>query len=125
MFKFKLVLGLLLISSVAVAHVPAQPQPSEEEMAAMAQQIELFLTMVQEVGGLYIVTVTDMPAKTKAAAFRAMEVASHHALCDDIIGMPEPHTVMFKSAAGKPEAQKLKIVLEKLGCTVELIELAP
>lgn len=125
MFKSKLALGLLLISSVITAHVPAQPQPSEEEIAAMVQQMEEFLAMVKEVDGLYITTVIEMPAKIKLAAFRVMELSSKNELCEDMIGMPEPHTVIFRSPAGKAEAQKLKAALEKLGCKVELIELAP
>lgn len=123
MFKSQLIFALLLLPFLAIAQQPVQPQLSDQEIAAIGQEIEQAIETIRQVGGLYFVMITDMPAVAKKAAIKALETASQHELCDDIIGMPEPHTVIFKSEAGKAEAQKLKAALEKIGCTVEIMDI--
>lgn len=110
---------LLVVSPLAYSHTPAQPEPTQEELELMAQHVEEFLEMVKQVGGLYIVAVAQMPTHAKMAAFNVMKAAAEHDLCVEA----DPSAVIFKSVAGKVEAQKLKAALEKLGCTVELIEM--
>lgn len=126
MFISRIVLMLsLLIAPLAYAHTPAQLEPelTEQEAAALAEQIEQFMAMVQAAGGFYIVALSNVPVKAQAATIKAIETASHHELCCDIIGMPEPHTVIFRTEAGKVEAEKLHNTFSKLGCESELIEM--
>jgi hypothetical protein len=126
MFISRVILTLsLLVASLACAHAPAQPELelTEQETAVLVEQIEQFMAMVQAAGGFYIVALSNVPVKAQAATIKAIETASHHELCCDIIGMPEPHTVIFRTEAGKVEAEKLHNTLSKLGCEAEFIEM--
>ena len=96
MFTSKFFLGLLLLSCPLIANTPAQFEPTEEQVAQMMEQMEEFVAMVQQVGGLYIVAVGEIPQHKKMAAYHTMKTAAE---------------------------QKLKAALEKLGCQTELIEM--
>lgn len=119
MFTSKFFLGLLLFACPIVAHTPAQLEPTEEQVAQMMEQMEEFLAMVQQVGGLYVVAVGEIPQHKKMAVYQAIKTASEHPLCIEA----DPSAIVFKSVEGKIQAQKLKAALEKLGCQTELIEM--
>ena len=95
---------------------------TEQEAVAFMEQIEQFVAHAKAVGGLYIVVLVDMPANNQEGVVKTVEMVTNHPLFDGIIGMPNP-SMVFKSVAGKAEAEKLKKTLEKLGCTVELLEM--
>ena len=81
------------------------------------------MEMIRQVGGLYIVNIETIPAKCKAAVVKALVDAAKSEHCDELFEMPEPHTIVFKGAKGKLEAEKLIKVLEKLSCKAEILEL--
>lgn len=126
MFISRMVLMLsLLVVLLMHADIFTQPELelTEQEAAALVKQIEHFAAMVQAAGGFYIVAISNVPFNAQTATIKAIESASNHELCCDILGMPEPHTIIFRTEAGKVEAEKLQKALEKLGCEAELIEM--
>lgn len=124
MFSSRILLAFLLaIVPFSYATAPDSQGVSEEEINLAIQQIDQFFQMVEEIGGLYVVTIVEPSSHAQKKAVEILYNASCHELCIDFMGMPEPHTIVFGSPLGKIEAEKVKAALEVLGCVVELNEI--